>query len=53
MEAFLNLSQRPDLIEIFLKSKNFTEEEKNIIKEMLKNNSKNIGINIFTLLDTQ
>lgn len=53
MESFLNLSQRPDLIEIFLKSKNFTEEEKNIIKEMLKNNSTNLGINIFTLMDTQ
>lgn len=53
METFLNLSQRPDLIEIFLKSKNFTEKEKNIIKEMLKNNSTNLGINIFTLMDTQ
>ena len=50
MQSFLNLSQRPDILEAFLKANNFSEEEKNIIKKMLEENSSNIGINIFDLI---
>lgn len=49
MQSFLNLSQRPDILEAFLKANNFSEEEKEIIKNMLKEKSTSTEINIFEL----
>lgn len=50
MQAFLNLFQRPDILEAFLKANNFSEEEKETIKNILKENSISTGINIFDLI---
>lgn len=53
MQSFLNLSQRPDILEAFLKANNFSEKEKETIKNMLKENSTNVGINIFKLKENK
>lgn len=49
MQSFLNLFQRPDILEAFLKANNFSEEEKEIAKNMLKEKSTSAEINISKL----